>query len=169
MNPFPATAMDFDQRLQQAIERGQRRSENRQAEHLRAKLTEEEFKRLYSQWRLKLSEYIEACMHKLPNHFPGFRYETMIGDRGWGAACFRDDLRLQRGSRSHEYSRLEVTVRPYSATLHVIELAAKGTVRNKEVFARNYFEPLDELDSDKFLQLVDVWILEYAEMYAAIE
>ena len=159
--------MDFDQRLQEAIERGQRRLENRQAEHAKAQLTEEEYKRLFSEWRLKLAERIEACIQRLPNHFPGFRFETMFGDRGWGAACFRDDLRLQRGTRAHEYSRLEVTVRPYSATLHVIELAAKGTVRNKEVFTRSYFEPLDEIDSEKFLQFIDLWVLEYAELYAA--
>jgi hypothetical protein len=159
--------MNFDERLQQAIERGQRRSESRQAEHAKAQLTEEEFKRLHSQWRLKFAERIETCIQKLPNHFPGFRTETMFGDRGWGAACYRDDLRLQRGTRSHDYSRLEVTVRPYSTSLHFLELAAKGTVRNKEVFTRSYFEPLEELDSEKFLHLIDVWVLEYAELYAA--
>jgi hypothetical protein len=161
--------MDFEQRLQQAIERGQRRSETRQAEAQKIELTEEEFKRLHSQYRLSFSERIEACMHRLPNHFPGFQYETMFGDRGWGAACFREDLRLSRGTRSRDYSRLELTVRPYSATLHVLEIAAKGTVRNKEVFTRTYYEPLQNLDNEKFLQLIDLWILEYAELYASAE
>jgi hypothetical protein len=161
--------MNFEDRLQQAIERGQRRSEHRQAESQRAQMTEEEFKRMHSTLRLKFSERIESCIQKLPQHFPGFRFETMIGDRGWGAACFRDDLRLGRGTRGHEYSRLELTVRPYSTTLHVLELAAKGTVRNKELFTRSYFEPLDAIDSDKFLQLVDTWVLEYAEIYASTE
>jgi hypothetical protein len=161
--------MEFDQRLQQAIERGQRRAESRQAEAAKTHLTEEEFKRLYSQLRLSLAERIEACMQRLPNHFPGFQYETMYGDRGWGAACYREDLRLTRGSRSRDYSRLELTVRPYSPSLHVLELAAKGTVRNKEVFTRSYFEPLENLDENKFLELIDLWILEYAELYAAAD
>jgi hypothetical protein len=90
----------------------------------------------------------------------------MYGDRGWGGACFRDDLRLNRGVRTTDYSRLEVTVRPYSAA-HVLDLAAKGTVHNREVFNRNYFEALDEADVEKFLKLIDAWVLEYAEMYAA--
>jgi len=61
---------------------------------------------------------------------------------------------------------LEMTVRPASA-LHVLELAAKGTIRNKEVFNRNYFETLQDVDLEKFLELVDVWVVEYAESYAA--
>jgi hypothetical protein len=158
--------MDFDEKLHNAIERGQRRSDARAEAQRRAALTEEECKRLHGQYRLQLSDRIEECMKRLPNHFPGFRYETMYGDRGWGAACFRDDIRLARGSRASDYSRLEMTVRPYSS-LHVLELTAKGTVRNKEVYTRNFFEPLGEVDIDKFLGLVDAWVLEYAEVYAA--
>jgi hypothetical protein len=159
--------MDFDTKLQKAIERGHRRSDAKAEAQRRAAMTEEEFKRLHSQYRLQLSERIEECIKRLPNHFPGFRYETMFGDRGWGAACFRDDLRLERGTRASVYSRLEMTVRPYSQNLHVLELSAKGTVRNKEVFTRTLFEPLDEADVDKFLALIDTWVLEYAELYAA--
>jgi hypothetical protein len=158
--------VDFDEKLQKAIERGQRRSDSRAEAARRAAMTEEEFKRLHSQFRLQLSERIEECIKRLPNHFPGFRYETMLGERGWGAACFREDLRLTRTSRTNEYSRLEMTVRPYSS-LHVLELSAKGTVRNKEVFTRTLFEPLDEADVDKFLALIDTWVLEYAELFAA--
>src|SRR5215212_5859452 len=155
---FPT--VDFDEKLQKAIQRGHRRGDAR-AEALRhAAMTEEEFKRLHSQYRLQVSERIEECIKRLPNHFPGFRYETIIGDRGWGAACFRDDLRLTRGTRATDYSRLEMTVRPYSS-LHVLELSAKGTVRNKEVFTRTFFEPLADADIDKFLRLVDTWVLEY--------
>jgi hypothetical protein len=161
-----AFSMNFDEQLQHAIQRGQRRSEARADALRRAEMSEEECKRLHGQYRLRLSERIEECMKRLPNHFPGFRYETMFGDRGWGAACYRDDLRMVRGSRSSDYSRLEMTVRPYSS-LHVLELAAKGTVRNKELFTRTYFEPLAEVDMEKFLMLVDAWVLEYAEIYAA--
>ena len=71
-----------------------------------------------------------------------------------------------RGTRTTNYSRLEITVRPYS-TLHVLDLAAKGTIRNREVFNRNYFEELATADEPKFRDLVDAWVLEYAELYAA--
>src|SRR5687767_10568282 len=101
--------MDFDQELQKAIQRGHRRHDARAEAQRRAALTEEEYKRLHAQFRLQLSERIEECMRRLPNHFPGFRYETMLGDRGWGAACFRDDLRLERGPKASDYSRLEMT------------------------------------------------------------
>jgi hypothetical protein len=158
--------MGFDDELRQAIERGHQRGENRAREAAARAMTEEEFRRLHSQTRLTLSEHIEACLKRLPNCFPGFQYETMYGDRGWGGACFRDDLRLNRGARTTDYSRLEITVRPYSAA-HVLDLAAKGTVHNREVFSRNYFEPLEEADAGKFLKLIDAWVLEYAEMYAA--
>lgn len=159
--------MDFDEKLQRAIERGHRRSDARAEATRHAALTEEEFRRLHSQYRLRLSERIEECMRRVPNHFPGFRYETMFGERGWGAACSRDDIRLERGTRGSDYSRLEMTVRPYSP-LHVLELSAKGTVRNKEVFTRTYFEPLDEVDIERFLNLAETWVLEYAELYAAV-
>jgi hypothetical protein len=73
---------------------------------------------------------------------------------------------IARGGRTTNYSRLEITVRPYSA-LHVLDLAAKGTIRNREVFNRNYFEELATADEAKFRGLVDAWVLEYAELYAA--
>ena len=158
--------MEFDDRLERAIQRGQRRNEARQQEDQARQLTEEEFKRLHSQSRLKVSEHIESCLKRLPNHFPGFTLETLFGDRGWGAACSRDDIRMVEGRRDNDYSRLEMSVRPFSS-YHVLELTAKGTVRNKEIFNRNYFEKLDEVDLDKFLDLVDTWVLEYAELYAA--
>jgi hypothetical protein len=158
--------MSFDDRLRQAIVRGQRRSEAAAREAAAHSLTEEEYRRLHSQRRLTLSEQIESCLKRLPNFFPGFQYETMYGDRGWGGACFRDDLVITRGTRSNNYSRLEVTVRPYSQ-LHVLDLAAKGTIHNREVFNRNYFEELATADEHKFQELIDVWVLEYAELYAA--
>jgi hypothetical protein len=158
--------MSFDDRLREAIERGHKRSTLAAREAAVRALTEEEYRRLHSQLRLRLSEHIESCVKRLPSFFPGFQYETMYGDRGWGGACFRDDLVLTRGSRTTNYSRLEVTIRPYSP-LHVLDLAAKGTVRNREVFNRNYFEELDSANEAKFRELIDAWVLEYAELYAA--
>jgi hypothetical protein len=160
--------MNFDERLKAAVERGQRRGDAAALDAAARAMSEEDFRRLHSQVRLALSDHIEACLKRLPNFFPGFQYETMYGDRGWGGACFREDLRLARGVRTNEYSRLEVTVRPYSVA-HVLDLAAKGTIRNKEVFNRNFYEPLAEADEEKFRQLTDAWVLEYAEIYAARE
>lgn len=158
--------MSFDDQLRQAIERGHLRSERAAKEAAAKALTEEEYRRLHSTRRLALSEHIESCLKRLPNYFPGFQYETMYGDRGWGGACFREDLRFIRGARTNEYSRLEVTVRPYSS-LHVLDLTAKGTIRNKEIFNRNVFEELETAEEQRFRELIDVWVLEYAELYAA--
>lgn len=158
--------MDFDKRLQKAIERGKNRADLSAREAHSKALNEEECKRLHSQYRLELSEYIESCLRKLPQHFPGFHFETVFGDRGWGAACSRDDLSIARGNRrANDYSRLEMTIRPYSS-YHVLDLASKGTIRNKEVFNRNHFEKLDEADVETFTELIDVWVLEYAELFA---
>jgi hypothetical protein len=159
--------MDFDQRLQKAIDRGQRRGDIKAREAETEKLSVEDVKRLHSQYRLQLSEHIEDCIRRLPNHFPGFQYETIYGERGWGAACKRDDVRLiAKRKRENYYSRLEVTVRPYSS-LHVLELAAKGTIRNKEIFNRQHFEKIEDADPARYIELIDAWVLEFAELYSA--
>ena len=120
--------MDFDERLEKAIARGEKVREAQEREAAGRALTEEEFKRLHATLRLDLADHIEKCLQKLPDHFPGFRWESIVGDRGWGAACSRDDVALGDSGRRNWYSRLEVTVRPYSAA-HVVEIAAKGTIR----------------------------------------
>ncbi len=159
--------MDFEQRLQKAIHRGHRRGETAAREAEADALSEEELKRLHSQYRLELSEYIENCIRKLPSHFPGFRYETIYGERGWGAACKRDDVRVvARGIRDNVYTRIEMTIRPYSS-MHIFELNAKGTIHNKEVFNRQHFERLADADPATFVELIDTWVLEFAELYAA--
>ena len=159
--------MDFQQRLQRAIQRGQNQRDNRNREARAKALSAEEFRRLHSEYRLKLSDHIENCVQQLPTHFPGFRYETIYGDRGWGAACFRDDIGPgDGGKRANYYSRLEMTIRPFSS-YHVLDLTAKGTIRNKEIFSRNHFEELADVDPQHFIELIDVWVLEYVELYAA--
>src|SRR5262245_11586472 len=127
--------MDFSERLEKAIQRGQRTHDAAERARAEAALGEEELKRLHSQYRLELSEHVDECLKQLPRHFPGFRHETVVGTSGWGAAVSRDDLQLDGGRRQSLYSRLELTVRPF-ATSHVLELVAKGTIRNKEVFNR---------------------------------
>ncbi len=158
--------MDFQQRLEKAIQRGQRSHDAEARARAEQAMGSEELKRLHSQYRLQLSDHIEQCLRQLPQHFPGFRFETLVGSRGWGAAISRDDLSLSDGRRENLFSRLEVVVRPFS-TSRVLELAAKGTIRNKEIYNRNQYQLLADVDTATFRELVDRWILEYAELYAA--
>ncbi len=159
--------MDFEKRLERAIERGQRTGDRRAQEAAQSALTEEDYRRLHSQYRLELSEHIERCLSKLPGHFPGFMIESVVGDRGWGAIVSRDDLSLgNKHQRQNQFSRLEMVIRPFSS-YHVLELAAKGTIRNKEVFNRTHFQRLSEADVTTFREMIDLWVLEYAEIYAS--
>jgi len=159
--------MDFEERLQKAIRRGQRRSEAAAAEARLKALSEEELKRLHTKYRLALSEHIENCVRRLPNHFPGFNFETIYGEKGWGAAVNRDDIgRGGAGKAANFFSRLEMTIRPFSE-YHVLDLSAKGTIRNKEIYSRSHFEKLEDADPDQYMELIDLWVLEYAELFAA--
>ena len=159
--------MNFEERLQKAIDRGTDRRNQKADQAESAALTEEELKRLHSNHRLELSEHIEQCTEQVVNHFPGFQSETIYGERGWGVAISRDDFNIgQSGGRDNSYSRLEMTIRPFSE-LFVVELIAKATIRNKEVFSRSYFEKIEDADPIKFVELIDVWVLEYAEMFSA--
>lgn len=161
------TMTEFEERLSKAIHRGRQRNAEEQRKAREQALSEEELKNLHNQYRLEFSEHIEACCGQLPNHFPGFQLESIYGERGWGAACSRDDIGPgSDGRRANYFSRLEMSIRPYN-NLHVVELTSKGTIRNKEVFNRTHFELINKVDTDTFLHLIDVWVLEYAELYAA--
>ena len=159
--------MNFEERLQKAIDRGTGRRDKQVDKAQSEVLSEEELKRLHSKHRLELSEHIEECTLRVANHFPGFQQETIYGERGWGAAISRDDFGLnESGQRDNNYSRLEMTIRPF-ADYHVVDLAGKGTIRNKEIFNRNHFEKIKDTDVTTFRELIDVWVLEFAELYAA--
>lgn len=158
---------DFEQRLSKAIERGTRTKRELSRSSDEPAVSEEDFKRLHAKYRLVLSEHIEACVSRLPDHFPGFRYETLVSDRGWGAACSRDDVGAGGGGRRDNFfSRLEMVVRPFKS-YHVLELTAKGTIRNREIYNRKHFQKLTDVELESFEELVDRWVLEYAELYAA--
>jgi hypothetical protein len=159
-------AMDFQQRLEKAIQRGQRSHDALARAKAEQAMGEEELRRLHTKYRLELSEHIEECVRQLPQHMPGFRYEGLSGASGWGGALSRDDLWVADGRRENYFSRLEMAVRPFSPS-HVLELTAKGTIRNKEVFNRSQFQMLSHVDVASFRDLVDRWVLEYAELYAA--
>jgi hypothetical protein len=159
--------MDFEQRLQRAVERGARSAEAKRRAEAEQALSEEQCRRLHSQYRLQLSEYIERCLAKLPQFFPGFQFESVVSDRGWGAAVSRDDMQLARaGRRSNSFSRLELVVAPFNSA-HVLELTARGTIQNKEIYQRSFYQPLPQFQLERFEELVDLWIPEFAELFAA--
>jgi hypothetical protein len=157
---------EFEDRLQKAIDRGRKSRDVADQEAAGRAMSEEECKRVHARYRLQLSEHIERCLHKLPDHFPGFRFETVVGERGWGAACSRDDVGILDGVRRNLFSRLEMTVRPYSQ-LRVLEIWAKGTIRDREVFNRTQYQKLSEVDVQPLFDSIDLWVLEYAEKYSA--
>ncbi len=159
--------MEFQDRLKQAIERGHRLRARRDQEAAREELSLEERRELHSQARLDISDQIEERLRQLSDNFPGFQYETILSDDGWGARITRDDLRIESGRQTESlYSRLELVVTPLG-TAAIIEILAKGTVRNKEVFHRKHFQQLELLDLAALEQIVDSWVVEYAELFAA--
>ena len=158
--------MDFRERLQKAANRGIRsRAEREHAEAAQA-LNEEECRRRHSALRLELCDHIEACLRQLSDNFPGFNFSTIADDKGWGAGISRDDLVIASGKRQNLFSRLQLTVGPYSPDYKVLSISAKGAVRNKESFVRDHFQSIEDLDEQKFRELIELWVLDYAEQYA---
>ena len=157
---------DFQSRLQSAINRGKRRGDLGAEKKKANELSEDELRRMHTSLRLSLSERIEKAIHQVADHFPGFREESLFGEVGWGAACYRDDLKITGGRRENQYSRLEMMIRPLGDA-KVLDLKGKGTVMNRELFNRSYYMPIADVDADEFEQLIDTWSIEYAEQYAA--
>ncbi|HUG94085.1 MAG TPA: hypothetical protein VML55_24860 [Planctomycetaceae bacterium] len=161
------TVMDFNKRLERAIVRGEQTRDEQLRRRNEELMSEADLRSLHSRCRVELSERIEQCLQKLADHFPGFRFETLVNEDGWGAKVSRDDLELRAGGRKeNRYSRLELLIRPFSPA-RIVELAAKGTIHNKEVLNRTHYQFLSQADVDSFAELIDLWVLEYAERYAA--
>ncbi len=158
--------MDFKERLQRASERGQQSRDAKAREEAAKALSEEECRRIHTGHRLTLSENIELCLKQLADNVPGFRFEPVANEKGWGAAVSRDDLSLNGGRRENYFSRYEALVSPYSK-YHVLELTAKGTIRNKENFSRSHYQLLQDIDLESFRELIELWTLDYAEQFAA--
>jgi hypothetical protein len=157
---------NFDSRMQQAIQRGQRTGRQQADAAQAAALSEEHLKRLHSKYRLELAEHIEVCLKGIPDHFPGFQWESVASDRGWGAAVFRNDVQVQAGKTLTLFSRLEMTIRPYTSA-HVLEISSRGTIHNREVFQRSQYQLLSEAQVSTLAEQLDLWILEFVELYAA--
>ena len=159
--------MDFSERLEKAIRRGQHARDEQDRAAQKKTLSEEDARNRHSAARLNLSDYVEDCLRKLCEHFPGFRFETIVNEKGWGAKINRDDLKLGGGRRENQYSRLEVLVSPFDTETKIVAVKAKGTVHNKELVNRSHFQYIAEFDEDGFRESIDLWILEFAEKYAA--
>ena len=157
---------DFESRLESAISRGQRRADVKATQQRKSELSADELRRLHTSCRLSLSDRIETAINRVADHFPGFQIESLFGEVGWGSACFRDDLRIISGQRTNQYSRLEMVIRPHT-DLNVLDLKGKGTVMNRELFNRSRYVAVGEVEVEDFEQMIDVWAIEYAEVYAA--
>jgi len=160
--------VDFEERLKSAIERGQRRAQADDAAKQKQHMSEQDVKSKHTDFRLRISDHVEEGLKKLTEHFPGFTYETIYGDRGWGGAIYRDDLTSEKGTGKvgSFYSRLEMTVRPIS-DYGLVDVSVRGTVFNKEVLATNFFEEVQFAVLDNFIERIDAWMVTYAEMFAA--
>lgn len=159
--------MKFQDRLERAIERGNQTADARLREEAAKTLSAEELRNLHSRCRLELSEHIENCLRMLADRFPGFEFHSILNEDGWGGRISRDDLNLQRGTgSSSRYSRLEMTISPLGSA-PIVELIGKATIRNKEAFSRKHFQHLDQVDTESFRELIDLWVLEFAERYSA--
>ena len=158
--------MDFEKRLQHAINKGRAAKNEEIQQEVGKKMSEEEFRNLHLKYRLELTDHIDGCLRKLADHFPGFQFKTLMGEEGWGSIITRDDVSLGTGKKAQSlYTRLEMVVRPFTET-HIIELVAKATIRNKETFNRSHYQFVAEADMDSFQGLVDLWVLEFAEQFS---
>ena len=64
------------------------------------------------------------------------------------------------------FTRVEITVRPQNE-FNVVNIAGKGTIRDKEIFSWNYFEEIEHAKQETFETMLDKWILQFAETFAA--
>ena len=160
--------MDFQDRLKRAIERGEKTRDVQGRREREAELSLEELKTLHSGFRIDLTDHIDHCLKGLSDHLPGFRFQSLVGEDGWGGRVNRDDLQLSPGRSAESlYSRLELLITPFSASAPILELTVKGTVRNREVLNRKHYQKLDDFDLDSFKELIDLRVLEFAERYSA--
>lgn len=158
--------MDFEKRLKHAINKGRAAKDEELRQDVGKKMSEEEFRNLHLKYRLELTDHIDVCLRKLADHFPGFQFNTLMGEDGWGSRITRDDVSLGTGKKAQSlYSRLEMIVRPFTET-HIIELVAKATIRNKETYNRSHYQFVAEADMQSFKDLIDLWILEFAEQFS---
>ncbi len=157
--------MDFQKRLERAINRGKQAADAEGREAAKAAQSEEDLRNLHGKLRLDLSEHIEECLRALTVQIAGFQFKTVVGTDGWGARIARDDRVRVGGKSESSYTRFEMVVRPFSDA-QIVEVTAKGTVRNRETIKRSHYQFLNDADIDSLKNTIDLWVLEFAEEYA---
>jgi len=135
--------MDFEDKLEQAIQRGQNRNTAENKAKKESELSKEAIRNRYNEIRLNLSDHIEQGLKS------------------------RNDLdRGPDGKAGSFFSRVEMMVRPQNE-FDVINIVGKGTIRDKEMFVWNHFDGIAESDQAQFIQMIDNWLLQFAEQFAA--
>jgi hypothetical protein len=159
--------MEFEDKLQKAIQRGQDRTVARSSAKKQAEASKEDIRNCHNEFRLNLSDHIEKCLKQVSQHFPGFDYEILYGSKGWGGAMSRNDIdRGPDGKTGSFFSRIELTVRPQNE-FNVVNITGKATIRDKELFTWNHFEDVLEAKQASMELMIDKWILQFAEQFAA--
>ena len=159
--------MNFEDQLEKAIQRGQQRNLKREQDRKQRSLDAVDIKQRHSEFRLRLSDHIESTLKQLAERFPGFDYEIIYGTKGWGGAIHRTDLtRGPDGRAGSFFSRLELSVRPLN-DYHVVNIAGKGTIADKELFSWNHFEDIAEAKIETFEQKLSDWMIQFAEQFAS--
>lgn len=160
-------SMEFQKRLERAINRGRQAADAEGREAAEAAQSEEDLRNLHGKLRLDLSEHIEECLRALTVQVAGFQFKSVVGTDGWGARISRDDVIRASGKRESTYTRFEMVVKPFSDA-HIIEITTKGTIRNRETLKRSHYQFLNEADIDSLKNTIDLWVLEFAEEYAKV-
>jgi len=96
--------MDFDKKLENAIERGQQRNTRLKDAERQKTLSAEDLRNRHNEYRLDLSEYIEINLKKMAQHFPGFERGT---DRQTAERIQRRQYRGQRHDSRQRVVRME--------------------------------------------------------------
>ncbi len=159
--------MEFQKRLERAINRGRQAADAEGAEAAAAAQSVEDLRNLHGKLRLDLSDHIEQVFRAITVQVAGFQFKTIVGTEGWGARISRDDRVREGGKPESSYTRFEMVVKPFSDA-HIIEVASKGTIRNRETMKRNHYQFLNEADVDSLKNTIDLWALEFAEEFAKL-
>ena len=164
----PAAVSDFADRLDQAIARGSRQRQASEQQQQAAEFSRDQARDRHGEARHVITERIEAVLNALADRLPGFEYEGVYAVTGWGGAIFRNDIALGRDRTSRDlYSRLQISVSPIGEQPpFILETVCKGTVRNRELLNRKHFERLDKAEDADFVEKVDQWAVEFAELYS---
>jgi hypothetical protein len=58
-----------------------------------------------------------------------------------------------------------MVVRPVNE-FFILDLQVKGTIADRELLTRSLYQPLGQVDLERFRKAIDDWAIAYAELYA---